>query len=164
MVDLPKQQERFCLEYVHNGLNGKQAYKVAYPKCKTDNAAEAGASRLLRNVKVQEYIKELQSNFKKSKVMSIEERRQWLSDVVTEDVKEKCYKQVRDDDTGEMKEVVIERVSSVKDKQRSLEILNKMDGVGVERTKVEIEGTIELEVGDKEKLARKYIEEILNKK
>lgn len=127
MIDLPKQQEQFCLEYIHNGLNGKQAYKVAYPKCKTDNAAEAGASRLLRNVKVQEYIKELQNDFKKTKVMSIEDRREWLSNIVSEEVLDKSTKYNKNGD-----EIVVERAASLFDKMKAIDMLNKMDGAYTE--------------------------------
>lgn len=127
MIDLPKQQEQFCLEYIHNGLNGKQAYKVTYPKCKSEQAAEAGASRLLRNVKVQEYIKELQSDFKKNKVMSIEDRREWLSNIVGEEVLDKSTKYNKDGD-----EIVVERAASLFDKMKAIDMLNKMDGAYTE--------------------------------
>lgn len=127
MVEITKQQERFCLEYIHNGLNGKQAYKVAYPKCKSEQAAEAGASRLLRNVKVQEYIKELQSEFKKTKVMSIEDRREWLSNIVGEKVLDKSTKYNKDGD-----EIVVERAASLFDKMKAIDMLNKMDGAYTE--------------------------------
>lgn len=127
MANITKQQEQFCLEYIHNGLNGKQAYKVAYPKCKSEQAAEAGASRLLRNVKVQDYIKELQSNFKKTKIMSIEDRREWLSNIVGEEVLDKSTKYNKDGD-----EIVIERAASLFDKMKAIDMLNKMDGAYTE--------------------------------
>ena len=50
-------QKRFCDEYLID-LNATRAYKVAYPKCKEDETANAASSRMLRNVKVQEYISE----------------------------------------------------------------------------------------------------------
>lgn len=50
-------QKRFCDEYLID-LNATRAYKVAYPKCKKDETANAASSRMLRNVKVQEYISE----------------------------------------------------------------------------------------------------------
>lgn len=50
-------QKRFCDEYLID-LNATRAYKVAYPNCKKDETAAQAGSRLLRNVKVQQYIKE----------------------------------------------------------------------------------------------------------
>lgn len=69
-------QKRFCDEYLID-LNATRAYKVAYPNCKTDEAASAAGSRLLGNVKVQEYIiskqKELEEETGITKKMIIEE-------------------------------------------------------------------------------------------
>jgi phage terminase small subunit len=50
-----KKQKIFADEYLID-LNATRAYKVAYPNVKNDVTAAAAASRLLRNVKVQEYI------------------------------------------------------------------------------------------------------------
>lgn len=57
-------QKRFCDEYLID-LNATRAYKVAYPNCKKDETANAAASRMLRNVKVQEYISEKQKKIEK---------------------------------------------------------------------------------------------------
>ena len=66
-------QKRFCDEYLID-LNATRAYKVAYPRCKKDETANAASSRLLRNVKVQEYISEKQKE--------IEERTEVTQDMV----------------------------------------------------------------------------------
>ena len=50
-------QKRFCDEYLID-LNATRAYKVAYSRCKKEETANAASSRMLRNVKVQEYISE----------------------------------------------------------------------------------------------------------
>lgn len=57
-------QKRFCDEYLVD-LNATRAYKVAYPKCKKDETANAASSRMLRNVKVQEYISKKQKEIEK---------------------------------------------------------------------------------------------------
>jgi phage terminase small subunit len=54
--ELTKNQRIFCDEYLID-RNGSRAYKIAYPNVKKDAAAEAGASRLLRTVKVSAYVK-----------------------------------------------------------------------------------------------------------
>lgn len=54
---LTDKQKIFVNEYLID-LNATRAYKVAYPNCKTENAASAAASKMLRNVKVQEQISE----------------------------------------------------------------------------------------------------------
>ncbi|WML37700.1 terminase small subunit [Clostridium sp. OS1-26] len=45
----------FVDEYLVD-LNATRAYKVAYPSCKKEETINAAASRMLRNVKVREYI------------------------------------------------------------------------------------------------------------
>lgn len=48
-------QKIFCEQYLLD-FNATRAYKVAYPDSKTDESARAGASRLLTNDNVQEYL------------------------------------------------------------------------------------------------------------
>ncbi|MBE6058426.1 MAG: terminase small subunit [Clostridium sp.] len=55
MVKLTPKQKIFCDEYLVD-LNATRAYKAAYKSIKKDETANAAASRMLRNVKVKEYI------------------------------------------------------------------------------------------------------------
>ena len=57
-------QKRFCDEYLID-LNATRAYKVAYPNCKKDETASAAGSRMLGNVKVQEYLSKKQKEIEK---------------------------------------------------------------------------------------------------
>lgn len=59
MARLTEQQKRFVDEYLID-LNATRAYKAAYPSVKKDETAASAAVRLLRNVKVQGYMKERQ--------------------------------------------------------------------------------------------------------
>ena len=70
-------QKRFCDEYLID-LNATRAYKVAYPRCKKDETANAASSRMLRNVRVQEYIAEKQQE--------IEERTKVTQDMVVNEL------------------------------------------------------------------------------
>lgn len=54
---LTPKQKIFADEYLID-LNATRAYKAAYPSCKKDETAAAAGVRLLRNVKVVEYIQE----------------------------------------------------------------------------------------------------------
>lgn len=54
-VRLTEKQKRFCDEYLID-LNATRAYKSAYPNIKKDETAAAAGARLLRNVKVENYI------------------------------------------------------------------------------------------------------------
>lgn len=48
----------FVFKYLENGKNGTQAYKDLYPNVKSDEAAAVSATRLLKNDKVQQLIKD----------------------------------------------------------------------------------------------------------
>lgn len=63
MSDLKPEHRVFAEQYVID-WNGTRAYQVAYPEIDV-KSAEASASRLLRNVKVAEYIEEIQKDLAK---------------------------------------------------------------------------------------------------
>ena len=69
MTSLSNNQKLFCQEYLKLGMNGTQAYLNVYKTCKKEETA----SRLLRNVKVKEYIEELQSKVEEKAVVTIED-------------------------------------------------------------------------------------------
>lgn len=73
MTSLSNQQKLFCQKYLELGMNGTQAYLSVYKTCKKEETAMAGASRLLRNVKVKEYIEELQSKVEEEAIVTIED-------------------------------------------------------------------------------------------
>lgn len=67
MVKLTIKQEAFCLEYAASG-NATEAYKKAGFKVQNDNVAAANATRLLRNAKVKNRIKELMEEMRTPKI------------------------------------------------------------------------------------------------
>lgn len=73
MTSLSNNQKLFCQEYLKLGMNGTQAYLNVYKTCKKEETAMASASRLLRNVKVKEYIEELQTKVEEKAIVSIED-------------------------------------------------------------------------------------------
>lgn len=70
-MKLTKNQQLFCQEYLKLGMNGTEAYLNVYKTCKKEETAMSSASRLLRNVKVKEYIEELQSKVEEKAVVTI---------------------------------------------------------------------------------------------
>ncbi len=129
MTSLSNQQKLFCQKYLELGMNGTQAYLGVYKSCKKEETAMAGASRLLRNVKVKEYIEELQSKIEKTAIINVEERMRWLSKVINGEEKEKYYYY----HVGEYMED--EKEADINTKIKAMDTLNKMDGVYV--TKVQ---------------------------
>ena len=103
--------ENFCLEIVQSG-NGTEAYKKAGYKAKSDNAAAVGAAKLLRKAKVQKRIEELRRELDSHKIMDAAERRELLTQFA------------RDEETGKA------------DRLKAMDLLNKMDGVYINKTQV----------------------------
>lgn len=66
--ELTEKNKIFCREYIFD-WNGTRAYKSAYGEM-ADEVARAAASRLLTNVIVKEYIKEIQSNLEQLAAVS----------------------------------------------------------------------------------------------
>jgi phage terminase small subunit len=72
MNELNKNQKAFCQEYMKNGMNGTKAYMKVY-KTKDEDKAGASASRLLGNVKIQEYINSLQKELENKAIVTAED-------------------------------------------------------------------------------------------
>jgi len=63
-LELTEKNKVFCREYILD-WNATRSYLVAYPDVKDSNVAAASASRLLTNVKINTYIKEIQDDLEK---------------------------------------------------------------------------------------------------
>lgn len=124
-MELNNQQKSFCEEYVKNGLNGTQAYLKAYNNDNlTEESARASASRLLTNVNVLSYIKELQDELRKVNIMSAEERMEWLSGVVKDINKEEVYIKTSDGEDA----LAGSKNADLNTKIKAIDTLNKMSG------------------------------------
>ena len=84
---LSPQQLKFC-KYMADGLSNGQAYLKAYNGVKDVNTASASATRLLKNVKVADRIKDLQQKSEAKDVLTRQEKRKFLAQVVRTNVEE----------------------------------------------------------------------------
>ena len=103
--------ENFCVEFVRCG-NATEAYKRAGYKVRSDKVAGVAAARLLGNVRVQSRIAELREELDSHKIMDAAERRELLTQFA------------RDEETGKA------------DRLKAMDLLNKMDGVYINKTQV----------------------------
>lgn len=121
-------QKRFCDEYLID-LNATRAYKVAYPNCKKDETASAAGSRMLGNVKVQEYISQKQKE--------IEKRTEVTQDMVIKELAKIAFLDIRKlyTENGQLK-----NVTDIDDDTAgaisSLETLEEYDGYGDDKEKI----------------------------
>lgn len=121
-------QKRFCDEYLID-LNATRAYKVAYSRCKKDETANAASSRMLRNVKVQEYISEKQKE--------IEKRTEVTQDMVIKELAKIAFLDIRKlyTENGQLKNVA-DIDSDTAGAISSLETLEEYEGYGDDREKI----------------------------
>ncbi len=75
---LKAKQEAFCLHYAKTG-NATESYRKAGYKCTTEGSANTAASRLLKNVEIQQRLRELRDQIEKPSIMGIEEMQERLS-------------------------------------------------------------------------------------
>jgi len=61
---LTPKQKIFCREYIYD-WNATRSYLAAYPNIKNDDVAGAAGFRLLRNVKIKNYIADIQNDLEK---------------------------------------------------------------------------------------------------
>ena len=129
-MNLTAQQETFCLEYARTG-NQRQAYITAGYKCNTDGSADAGASRLLKNVKVQERLAELTEEIKNASIADITEMQQTLTSIIRQKLDEEvvvaCYE-------GNMSQPMkLRKKPAIKDVINAINTLGKMQGAFIDR-------------------------------
>ena len=104
-LKLNARQKSFCEYYVASGNATESAIKAGY----SEKTARSIGQRLLTNVDIKKYIKELQEKAKESRILTAREKREWLSEVIK---------------NGNEK---------LQDRLKALDILNKMDGEYIEK-------------------------------
>ena len=121
-------QKRFCDEYLIDH-NATRAYKVAYPSCKKEETANAASSRMLRNVKVQEYISKKQQE--------IEKRTEVTQDMVIKELAKIAFLDIRKlyTENGQLKNIA-DIDSDTAGAISSLETLEEYEGHGEDREKI----------------------------
>lgn len=153
---MTEKQRIFADEYLID-LNATRAYRVAYPSVKKDETAAQAGSRMLRNVKVSDYIEK--------RMQERQERTEITQDRVLEELaaiafaKATDYAEVKNGavlirDTAELSEEQVRAIAGIKegkfgielklnDKEKALELLGRH--LGMFRDKVELSGSLETE-------------------
>jgi len=131
---LSEQQKVLC-EAKAIGLNDADACKKAKYKAKSVEACCNQVARMMRNDEFAKYLAELRAAAKSVAVMTLEERRIWLSQSILtplseiDDESQFCVEKtvrIETDHEGE-KTADIEKIKKV-DPLRAMDILNRLDG------------------------------------
>ena len=146
---MTEKQKIFADEYLID-LNATRAYRVAYPSVKKDETAAAAAARMLRNVKVAEYIQERMQERQKRTEITQDRVLQELAAIAFAratdyaEVKDEC---VKIKDTKDLDEQQVRAIAGIKegkfgievklnDKEKALELLGRH--LGMFKDKVEV--------------------------
>ena len=77
---LKQQHEAFC-QNICDGMANGEAYSAAYPKSKSERAAAASATKLLKKADICARIKELQQQVSSERCLSRIRKRELLADI-----------------------------------------------------------------------------------
>lgn len=121
---LKEKYRKFCLSYRANGCNATAAAIAVGFSEKT--ASQAG-SRLLKNVKVQQYLKELANDANRKQIITIDKRQEILS------------------------EVALNEKADTNARIRAIDVLNKMDGVYIAKVEVNVCGGLAVKLKERSK-------------
>lgn len=123
---LTLKQKKFCNYYMKTGNATESAIKAGYSK----KTAHSIGDENLRKPVIREYIQKHQEEIEKSTIMSIQERQEWLTNILLGNIKEKDV--ILQD--GEM--IEIERPVKLDTILKASEQLNKMQGAYLNKVEV----------------------------
>lgn len=121
---LKEKYKKFCLSFRANGGNATAAAIVAGYSEKT--AAQAG-SRLLKNVKVKQYLQELANDANRKQIITIDKRQEILS------------------------QVALDENAETNARIRAIDVLNKMDGIYIAKVEVNVCGNLAVKLKERNK-------------
>lgn len=144
-MGMTEKQKRFADEYLID-LNGTRAYKVAYPRVKSDAAASVNASRMLRIAKVKTYIDEQLEKIHNEKTADAQEVLEYLTAVMrNEQTEEVVVVEGTGDGCSEAR--TMEKDTSIKDRVKAAELLGKRYSLFTDKMELAT-GNIVLEIGE----------------
>lgn len=137
-------QQKFCDEYLID-CNATRAYKAAYPRIKNDAVAAQAGSRMLRNVKVKNYIEQRLAEMSSAKIASAEEVIKYLTSVMRGESASEIVVVTGDGDGFSSAERVTKSPDE-KERLKAAELLGKRYGLFTD--KVNVEGNTKVVIVD----------------
>ena len=141
LAKLTLKQKKFADEYIISG-NATESYKRVYSNVKEDSTASAGASRMLRNVKVKSYIEERLAQLNSEKIADQEEILQYLTSVMRGEYREQTLVGMGQ---GFQKTTYID--VGAKDRIKAAELLGKRYSMWTDKQEL-TQRTIEITIGE----------------
>lgn len=135
-------QRKFADEYLID-CNATRAYKAAYPRIKSDEAARVNGSRLLTNANIKNYIDEQLEKISSSKIADATEVMEYLTSVLRgESVAEIVVVEGCGDGYSEAKN--IQKQPDEKERLKAAELLGKRYGIFTD--KIDMDADLDLHI------------------
>jgi phage terminase small subunit len=144
MAKLTDKQMIFANEYLID-LNATRAYKKAYPNVKKDSVAASAAVRMLRNVKVKNYIDEQLKKIEDESIADATEVMKYLTAVMRNELTEEVVV-VEGEGEGCSSARIVKKDISAKDRNKAAELLGKRYRLFTE--KIEVDGVQQVQIVD----------------
>lgn len=137
---MTEKQKRFAQEYVID-CNATRAYKVAYPKVKSDEVARKLGSRMMTNDDVKAYIDELLAKIRSEKVAAAQEVMEYLTSVMRGQSKSEIVV-VELTGGGCSSAKHIEKTPDEKERLKAAELIGKRYGLYTDKIETDVESVI----------------------
>ncbi|MBS4958157.1 MAG: terminase small subunit [Clostridium sp.] len=140
MAQLTDKQIIFANEYLVD-LNATRAYKKAYPNVKKDSVAASAAVRMLRNVKVKNYIDEQLKKIEDESIANATEVMKYLTSVMRNELTEEVVV-VEGEGEGYSSARTVKKDISAKDRNKAAELLGKRYRLFVDKIEADVNQTV----------------------
>lgn len=120
---LTPRQERFCQEFVKDGIGTQSAIRAGYSK----RTANEQAVRLLANVNIKNRIKELSEILKNDRIMDAREMQEHLTSIIRQESEEEVIV-VEGCGDGVSEAVTKKKTASQSDRIKAIQLLARMQG------------------------------------
>lgn len=140
MAKITDKQMIFANEYLID-LNATRAYKKAYPNVKKDSVAASAAVRMLRNVKVKEYIDEQLKKIEDESIANATEVMKYLTAIMRNELKEEVVV-VEGEGEGCSSARIVKKDISAKDRNKAAELLGKRYRLFVDKVEADVNQTV----------------------
>lgn len=125
---LNARQKKFAEYYVQSGNTVQSAIKAGY----SENYANANACKLLENVRVAEYIRQLSDKLKDERIMTAKDRQVLLSDIARDDENEPSDRIKAVDTLNKMTgEYTVKVDAKVEQSEKLADVFKQLGGEGL---------------------------------
>ena len=129
-------QRKFCDEYLID-CNATRAYKAAYPKIKSDEAARVNGSKLLTNTNIKAYIDEQLDKISSEKIADAKEVMEYLTSVMRGETQSSVLSLC-----GDGYQEVIKKKPDEKERLKAAELIGKRFGIFTDKVKMDVEPVV----------------------